>query len=68
MDLLKIKVERAKKQMSQNDVAEALGLSSSGYSFKEQGRTDFTLPEVQKMAEIFGLSDAEIIEIFFRRD
>lgn len=41
----KLKYYREKAGLTQQDVADCLGLSKSGYALKEQGRRAFTVEE-----------------------
>ena len=47
-------------------VAKSIGLSVGSMSNKMNGKTDFKLPEVQKLMELLGLSIAEAYDIFFK--
>lgn len=58
----KIKVLRAIKGATQEDVAKMLGITLSTYCKKENSKTEFTLKEAYKLAKYF---DCSIEEIFF---
>ena len=47
-------------------VAKSIGISVGSMSNKMNGKTDFKLPEVQKLMELLGLSIAEAYDIFFK--
>lgn len=46
---------RAGKKVSQDEVAKVLGLSPNGYRNKENGITEFTVNEAQKLCEYFDM-------------
>lgn len=47
-------------------VAKSIGISVGSMSNKMNGKTDFKLPEVQKLMELLGLSISEAYDIFFK--
>ncbi len=51
-----IKAEMARADMTIGDMAKALGLSRNGFSFKLNGKREYTLAELNKMADLFGVS------------
>lgn len=55
-----IKEQRVKNGFSQLYVAEKLDISRSSYIAFEQGKTDLSLSEASKLADIFGISLEEI--------
>lgn len=57
-----LKALRQLKGLTQNDVAKLLGLSLHGYLNKENGKSQFTLNEAKKLADMF---DVTVDDIFF---
>lgn len=57
----KIRLLRESKQWSQEEMAEKLGLSITGYAKIERGETRLNLPRLDQIAEVFGLSTTELI-------
>lgn len=58
-----LKVLREIKGINQSAAAKYLGVSLHTYSVKENGKSDFTLPEAAKLSSLFELP---IDEIFFK--
>ena len=57
----KLKGARVEKGLTQEDMAESIGISTYSYLMKENGNLDFTLTEMKKICEILG---KELSEIF----
>lgn len=57
----KLKGARVEKGLTQEDMAERIGISTYSYLMKENGKRDFTLTEMKKICEILG---KELSEIF----
>lgn len=57
----KLKGARVEKGLTQEDMAERIGISTYSYLMKENGKRDFTLTEMKKICEIL---DKELSEIF----
>lgn len=57
----KLKGARVEKGLTQEDMAEKIGISTYSYLMKENGKRDFTLSEMKKICEILG---KELSEIF----
>lgn len=55
-----VKTLRVQRGFSQLDIANRLGISRPSYIAVEQGKRDLSLPEAQKLADIFGISLKEI--------
>ena len=55
-----IKELRLKKDLSQAEVAEKMGISRSSYVAFEQGKRDLSLAEASKLADFFGVSLEEM--------
>lgn len=49
-------------------VANSLGLTYQGFLYKLSQRSDFTIPEAQKLVEVLRLTDDERNEIFFSKE
>lgn len=60
----KLLVLRKKMGISQRELASYLGISLKSYSMKERGERQFTLDEMFKLRDFFGL---EIEDIFMPR-
>lgn len=59
-----LKCERKKRRITQNDMAEKIGLKTgSAYSKKEKGNVPFTVLEALKVSEIIG----ENVEYLFQQ-
>ena len=56
----RIKAYRAYNEIGQKEVAEALGVSITTYSQKEQGILDFSSKEIGKLAEIFNVPPGDL--------
>ena len=54
----------ARKEMSANDVAKALGIDPATLSRKISGQSDFYRNEIAKLCKILDLSAEEIMQIF----
>jgi transcriptional regulator with XRE-family HTH domain len=56
----KIRLMRESKAWSQEDMAEKLAMSVSGYSKIERGETKGYIPKLEQIAEVF---DMELMEL-----
>lgn len=67
---MKDKIKRLLKQqdVSQNELAELLGLTYQTISIKINGHKDFTLSELKTMKVVFGLTPEMMDYIFFSDD
>lgn len=52
-DTKELKILRIRKGISQNAIAELIGISQNTFRMKELGQTEFTATELSKLAEIF---------------
>ncbi len=52
--------KRNEKGMTQQNMADLIGISKNNYNLKEQGKLDFGLLEVKKILSILGASYEEI--------
>ncbi|KXU13651.1 hypothetical protein SORDD17_01657 [Streptococcus oralis] len=57
----KLLIIRKEKKVKQSELAEVLGISKNSYSLKEQGKTEFKLSEMFKIANYF---QKDISDIF----
>ncbi len=57
--------KRNEKGLTQQEMADLLGISKGNYNLKENGKLDFNLVEVKKILKILG---ASYDEIFFEED
>lgn len=55
-----LKALRTKHQVTQQDVAKKLGIGETTYNRKENGISDFTISEAEKLGELFGVPPNEI--------
>lgn len=58
----KIKWIRERSGLSQEDMAEKLGLATSTYSKMEQGRINISLQRLEKIASILGMNTVDLLE------
>jgi putative transcriptional regulator len=63
----RLKVLRAERSWSQNDLAERLEVSRQSVNAIETGRYDPSLPLAFRIAELFGLAIEEVFESPSRR-
>lgn len=56
-----LKSERAKKELTQKQIADKLGIGTSAYCDKENGKRKFTVKEALLLQDLF---DFDIREIF----
>lgn len=59
----KLKELRQEKRVSQNEVAEALGVAVSTYANWEQGRTEPSIYDIYRLIEIYGIEANELFDI-----
>lgn len=64
MNVLKFKGKIIENGKNQKWLAEKLGISENTMSQKANGKTPFTLPEINKVGKLLGLSNEEKIAIF----
>lgn len=62
---LKLRGKRVEKQLSQTDVAKMLGINLSTYNQKENGKSEFTLTEIQ---DLLYYLDCDFDDIFYRKE
>jgi len=59
----RLRVLRAEKQLSQENLADMLGLSLNAYSRMERGETEVTLLRVEEVAKALEVEVGELLEI-----
>jgi len=64
INLDNLKRAREKAEISQKEVADFLGVCKETYRKKENGKSEFSLKEAKKIANLF---DTKIEKIFFSR-
>jgi len=57
----KIKILRELKKLTQNQMAESMGISQGAYSKMELGETEVTYSKLEKISEQFDMKPEEII-------
>jgi len=57
----KIRFMRQLKELSQDEMAEKLGLSLNGYANIERGETDVQISRLEQIASIFGVDLLELL-------
>lgn len=65
MDILEIKSRRVKLKLTQNNIAQKLGVAVTTYTKKENGKIPFSRDELCAMKKILDLDDSDFIKIFF---
>lgn len=58
----KIRQKRLQKGLSQENMADSLGISTTAYGDLERGRTEITLPRMERIAEVLDTSLGEFLE------
>ena len=61
-----LKSIRVLNSITQNDMAKALNITSTGYRLKELGKNQFTLIELKRIKYFLKLTDQQLIDIFFK--
>lgn len=65
LDKNKFKYFAATRNLTMAEVAKKIGINPATLSKKLNGSTDFTRSEMQRFKEALGLSEDEMISIFF---
>lgn len=65
MKVNKVKIARISKNLTQEEVAELLGVTLATYNRKELGLVDFKRDEVLRLAGILDLTLQDVNKIFF---
>lgn len=58
-----IRLARQVKGYSQENVAELLGMSSSGYAKIERGESDIAVSRIEEIAKVFEVSPAQLVSL-----
>ena len=58
----KIKIMREMNQWSQEEVAEKLGMSTTGYAKIERGQTNVSVEKLKQIAQVFNLNVAQLLD------
>lgn len=58
----KIKVMREMNQWTQEEVAEKLGMSTTGYAKIERGQTNVSVEKLKQIAQIFNINVAQLLD------
>lgn len=62
-DLLRDKITES--GLKKSFIAEKLGITTSGFYLKENGKNEFTASEIKALRELLSLSDKDTKTIFF---
>lgn len=65
MNSCKLKGKRVESGYTQQELAEKIGISAISYTRKENGIRDFSCREAAGIAKELGLSNKDIVKIFF---
>ena len=57
----KIKIMREMNQWTQEEVAEKLGMSTTGYAKIERGQTNVSVEKLKQIAQVFNLNVAQLL-------
>lgn len=60
-----IRTARAKKGLSQRELAEQIGVGASVISFYESGKRQPSLPVIKSLTEVLDITADEIIDSYF---
>ena len=58
----KIKIMREMNQWTQEEVAEKLGMSTTGYAKIERGQTNVSVEKLKQIAQVFNLNIAQLLD------
>ncbi|MDQ6572905.1 MAG: helix-turn-helix transcriptional regulator [Haemophilus parahaemolyticus] len=58
----KIKIMREMNQWTQEEVAEKLGMSTTGYAKIERGQTNVSVEKLKQIAQVFNLNVAQLLD------
>ena len=65
MDVTSMEMAIARAGRAKNELAQAIGLSSTAFWNKIRGTTEFKVSEIRALKEELGLTGDEINQIFF---
>lgn len=57
-----IKIMREMNQWTQEEVAEKLGMSTTGYAKIERGQTNVSVEKLKQIAQVFNLNVAQLLD------
>lgn len=60
---IELKIKRVQKQMTQNEVAKELGITTPAYSYVESGKRKGSMEMWLKLQEIFEIADEDMWKI-----
>lgn len=60
---MKVKIERVKKKLSQEKLAELAGLSKNSVGAIERGESSPTLDTINALAKVFEMNPSELLDI-----
>lgn len=60
-----LKTIMAKRRITQKELAESCGISTSAFSKRLNGETEFTLEEIKILSRCLSLTDEAVMSIFF---
>jgi len=63
--LLKLRGKRVEKEMTQQELAKQLGISTNAYNLKEIGKREFKMSEINLLLELL---DCKYEDIFFQKE
>ena len=59
---VKLQIMRLQRHLSQEEIADLIGITQSSYSRKEKGITNITMQEWTRLAKVFGVEKDEIYQ------
>lgn len=65
MGIRLLKLKRALKGLTQQDIAQELGINKKSYNFKENGKSQFTIKQAAIISRRLELTLEEMHDIFF---
>ncbi len=63
-NLQELKYQRLRKNLTQKDVADILGISAGTYNQKEKGKIKISVKELQLIANVLDIKDINIFFIY----
>lgn len=67
-DIQMLKATLILKKITQDKLADLIGMSKASLSYKINNRRDFTISEAVKIQKVLGLTNEERDAIFFAKD
>lgn len=68
MNVKEFRVALVRADLSQNELADRIGMSRQSLSFKTNGKREFKLSEIKKISDVLGLSSEDVDVIFFGKE